>query len=242
MKLRWAIAIAAAATAASVGCSRCGDEPPQETGAAVYDTIALGGTEATLRAQLAALGGFDPDGAAKFVKCDPLPRIDVLDLDDGALIEKPAGAHTLVRCALMGGRFHRASPISWAQGDLLDGRVVAAKVAFYIGEHDKRRAELEAYLGSGDEVRLEERSALGESQRDAVVWRRGGEAWAILGGRETRILKQDAEALGVLAEPGEPAGRGDKVSLDDIGLGGGLDLEKPLPSDEGLVPKDAGPR
>ena len=239
MRAAWAIAIAAAIGAPWTGCSRCGEEPRPATGAAAYDVIALGADEATLRGQLADLGGFDREAAARFVECRALPRLDVLDVEDESLVERPVGDHQLVRCTLLGGRFERAATISSAHADLLDGRVVAAQLSFYIGEYAPRRAELEAYLGPGAEVRLEERSLLGEAQRDAVVWRKGGVAWAIYQGREARILKQDAAALAGLPDPDAP---GAGTSLEALGLGGGLDLDKPLPNDEGLVPVDAGAR
>jgi hypothetical protein len=238
-----AVIAAAAICAALAGCSRCG-EPADGTAEAVakYDKLPLGADEAGARAGLADLGGLDPAGATKFVTCAALPRVDVLDLDETALIEKPAGGHSVVRCTLLGGMYHRSSPILSAQCDLLDGRTAAVSWIFAQSDYDKRRKELEAAFGAGDDVRLEERSALGEQQRAATVWRRGDQAWALIPGRETRILKQDARAFTVLADPAEPPARGSKVSLDDIGLGGGLDLAKPLPSDEGLVPADAGPR
>jgi hypothetical protein len=241
---RAALIVSAVAVCASyASCSRC-NEPADGTAEAVanYDKIPLGASESTVRSGFAELGGFDPQGATRFVKCTDLSRIDVLDLEETALIEKPAGDHSLVRCTLLGGMFHRSSPIMSAQGDLLDGRSASVSWNFAQSDYDKRLAELNAYLGAGQSVRLEERSALGELRRTATVWQRGDEAWALLSGLETRILKQDARALSVLAAPVEPPARGSKVSLDDIGLGGGLDLAKPLPSDEGLVPKDAGAR
>jgi hypothetical protein len=234
---------AAAVCAACTGCSRC-NEPADGTAEAVakYDKIPLGATEATVRAGFAALGGFDPQGATRFVKCTDLSRIDALDLEETALIEKPAGDHSLVRCTLLGGMFHRPSPILSAQGDLLDGRAVSVSWNFAQSDFDKRLAELTAYLGAGQSVRLEERSALGELQRAATVWRRGDDAWALLSGLETRILKQDARALRALAAPADPPARGSKVSLEDIGLGGGLDLAKPVPDLSAILPPDAGSR
>ena len=238
-----AVIAAAAICAALAGCSRCG-EPTDGTAEAVakYDKLPLGADEAGVRAALADLGGFDPGGAAKFVTCNSLTRVDVLDLEETALIEKPVGRHSLLRCALLGGMFHRPSPILSAQCDLLDGRAASVSWIFAQSDYDKRRKELEAGFGVGDDVRLEERSALGELQRAATVWRRGNEVWALIPGIETRILKQDARVLSVLAPPAAPPARGSKVSLDDIGLGGGLDLTKPVPDLSLIMPPDAGAR
>jgi len=233
----------AAICGALSGCSRC-DEPADGTADAVskYDTIPLGASEAAVRAGLAALGGFDPGGATRFVKCTDLARIDALDLEENALVEKPAIGHSLVRCTLLGGMFRRSSPILSAQYDLLDGRNASASWSFAPSDYYKRRAELQAYLGAGEDVRLEERSALGELQRAATVWRRENEAWALLSGLETRVLRQDAMALAALAPPAETPERGSKISLDDIGLGGGLDLTKPIPDLSEILPPDSGAR
>jgi hypothetical protein len=234
---------AAAICAFYAGCSRC-NEAVDGTAEAVakYDKIPLGAPEATVRAGFAALGGFDQQGATRFVKCTYLSRMDALDIEETALIEKPSGNHSLVRCTLLGGMFHRSSPILSAQGDILDGRAVSVSWSFAQSDYDKRLAELDAYLGAGQNVRLEERSALGELQRAATVWRRGDEVWALLSGLETRILKQDARALRALAAPADPPERGSKVSLDEIGLGGGLDFTKPVPDLAEILPPDAGPR
>jgi hypothetical protein len=224
------------------GCSRCGDEPQQVGSVPAYARLSLGSDEATLRTELAALGGFDPGGATRFVTCSDLARADILDVETPAMIEMAAPGHSLVRCTLMGGMFQRSGPFSSARGDLLDGRLFSAAWSFTPSDFDARRGELEAALGPGKEVRLEEESALGELQREAVVWRADGVQWALIRGLETRVVKQGDAGQTAFAPPVAPSSRGSKVSLDDIGLGGGLDLTKPLPSDEGLVPKDAGPR
>ena len=228
--------------AALEGCSRCGDGTQPTDGLPAYARLSLGADEAALRAELAELGGFDTGGATRFVTCSDLARADVLDVETPAMVEKAAPGHSLVRCALMGGMFHRSGPFSNARGDLLDGRLFSAAWSFAPSDFDARRRELEAALGPGKDVRLEESSALGELQREAVVWRANGVQWALIRGLETRVVKQGDAGQTAFALPEAPSKRGSKVSLDDIGLGGGLDLTKPLPSDEGLVPKDAGPR
>jgi hypothetical protein len=224
------------------GCSRCEDEDQRSGDLPAYARISLGATETALRAELAKLGGFDPGGATRFVTCSDLARVDVLDVKTPAMIEKSAPGHSLVRCTLLGGMYHRSGPFSSTRGDLLDGHVFSAAWSFAPSDFDARRRELDAALGPGEDVRLEESSALGELQREAVVWRADGVQWALIRGLETRLVKQGDAGQTAFAPPIAPSKRGSKVSLDDIGLGGGLDLTKPLPSDEGLVPKDAGPR
>jgi hypothetical protein len=230
-----------AIAASAGGCARCGDDPRQGD-LPGWARLPLGTSEAGLRSALAAAGGLDAGGAKRFVDCAQLPRADVLDVEEPALAEEAAPGHALVRCTLRGGMFERSGPFSAAWGDLLDGRVFSVAWSFSLYYHDACRRELEAALGPGREVRLEESSALGELQRPAVVWRRDGAQWALIRGLEARIIKQDETARVAFAPLAAPSERGSKVSLDDIGLGGGLDLAKPLPSDEGLVPKDAGAR
>jgi hypothetical protein len=101
--------------------------------------------------------------------------------------------------------------------------------------------DLAARFGPGKAFELEERSAVlldGEA-RQCTLWKRGGELLALVRGeRETRLVRQRsglAELLPPMPEAAEP---GEPVKLDDIGLGGGLDLDAPLPSVDGLVGGD----
>jgi len=228
--------------AALDGCSRCEDGPQRADRLPAYTRLSLGANEAALRSEIAALGGFDPQGATRFVTCSDLARVDVLDVGTPAMIEKAAPGHSLRRCTLMGGMYHRSAPFSLARGDLLDGRVFSTAWSFAPSDFDKRRRELEAALGPGEDVRLEESSALGELQREAVVWRADGVQWALIRGLETRIVKQGDAGQTAFAPPAATPKRGSKVSLDDIGLGGGLDLTKPVPDLSAILPPDAGTR
>ena len=224
------------------GCSQCEDGPQTADRLPAYARLSLGATEAALRSELAALGGFDPKGATRFVTCSDLARTDILEVETPAMVEKAAPGHSLIRCTLMGGMYHRSAPFSSARGDLLDGRVFSAAWNFAPSDFDTRRRELETALGPGEDVRLEESSALGELQREAVVWRAEGVQWALIRGLETRIVKQGDTGQTAFAPPAATPKHGSKISLDDIGLGGGLDLTKTVPDLSAILPPDAGTR
>jgi hypothetical protein len=237
----------AAICAALAGCSRCSGEreapgPGPDGGGALYDKLPLGAKEPQIRTALAALAGLSEKEAWLLVSCADQAWIDVLDLDNGALSERPSGGRAVRRCTLPDAGAHTSSMLRSARVDFLDGKAVGATWSFAAADFDAHRRELAARLGEGEEVRLEERSAVGELQRSAVVWRFGGEAWALVRGLETRAIRQSAEALRALPEGAAVPKRGDKVSLDDLGLGGGLDLNKPVPDVSDILPKDAGVR
>jgi len=238
---------ACATCGALAGCSRCSGEkavpgPTSDGGGAIYDKLALGAEESQVRTSLAALAGLPEKDAWLLVVCGDQAWIDVLDLGDESLTETPSRGRSIRRCTLPDAGMHKSSSLRSARADFLDGKEVSASWSFAAEDYDVRRKELEARLGKGEEVRLEERSALGELQRAAVVWRFEGEAWALVRGLETRVIRQDADALGALPKEKLSPKRGDKVSLDDIGLGGGLDLDKPVPDVTDILPKDAGVR
>ena len=239
------IVCAAAICAASAGCSRCSDggaapAPGPEGGGALYDRLPLGAREAQIRAALAGIAGLTEEEAWLLVACGDQAWADVLDLDGEALAERPSGGRSIRRCTLPDAGAHKSSLLRSARVDFLDGKAVSASWSFAAADFDAHRKELEARLGKGEEIRLEERSALGELQRTAVVWKFGREAWALVQGLETRVFRQDAVALAALPREAAPTKRGEKVSLDDIGLGGGLDLNKPVPDVSDILPKDAG--
>lgn len=238
-QLLWAGALAAALG----GCSRCGEgeaPPPGPDGAgALYDRLPLGGPERQLRAALAAFAGLEEKEAWLLVVCGDQAWLDVLDPEARTLTETPGGGRAIRRCTLPDAGIRRSSPLRSARADFLDGRAVSASWSFAAADYDAKRRELEARLGGGRDVRLEERSAVGELERTAVVWSFRGEAWALIRGLETRVVRQ-AAALRALPKPLAAPGRGEKVSLDDIGLGGGPDLDKPVPDVSDILPQDAG--
>jgi hypothetical protein len=230
----------------AVGCSKCTaeKEAPTPTGpngsGAIFDKLPLDAPESRLRTALAALAGFDEKESWLLVICADQTWIDVLDLEDEVFAERPSGHRTIRRCTLPDAGSRRSSLLRSARVDLVDDRAVSASWSFAAADFDARRKELESRLGAGEEMRLEERSAVGELQRSAVVWRFKGESWALIRGLETRVVRQNTEALvGLPKETATPA-RGDKISLDDIGLGGGLDLNMAIPDLAEIIPKDSG--
>jgi hypothetical protein len=228
------------------GCSRCGDDVPEATEvegstALAWEAVELGIDRQRLVDELARLAGIPAGDAAARIGCRDQFTMDVIDPGERAIAERSGRGHDLANCTLQQAGADRSWSLVSARGELVDGKLVRVTFAFGPDQHDRLAQDLTARFGPGKGFELEERSAVlldGEA-RQCALWRRGDELIALVRGqREARLIRQAGGLVEQLQPMPEAAERGEPVKLDDIGLGGGLDLDAPLPSVEGLVGGD----
>lgn len=228
------------------GCSRCGDEVPEAREAAgssqlPWEKVALGADQAGFRASIAALAGIADDRAGTRIGCREHFTMDLIDAEARTITERSGRGLALANCALLQAGSDRSWSLLSARGEFVNGKLMRLTFAFPIQRFDALAAELGSRFGPGAETTLEDRSAvlLDSEDRESRLWTRDKELIALVkGDREVRLVRQDA-ALGRLLPPMPAASkRGKPVNLDDIGLGGGLDLDASLPAVDGLIGGD----
>lgn len=241
-----ALVLALGSLAGPSGCSRCGDDVPEareiEGSAALpWERIELGTDRAVFRSALAALAGIPPGDAEARIGCREQFTMDVVDAEAGTVTERSGRGRELSNCALLQAGSNRTWKLLSARGEFVDGELKRLTFAFSAERFDELAAELASRFGQGAAITLEDRSAvlLDSEQRDSRLWKRAQELFALVeGDREARLVRQHRD-LADLLQPMPPAAeRGKPVSLDDIGLGGGLDLDAALPDVEGLIGGD----
>jgi hypothetical protein len=235
------------AAVGSGGCSRCSDDGVPEaqevagSSALDWEQVELGVDRQRFRGDLARLAGIPTEDAEARIGCRDQFTMDVIDPGERAITERSGRGHDLGNCTLQQAGSDRSWSLTSARGELVDGKLVRVTFAFGPDQHDRLAQDLTSRFGAGKGLELEERSAvlLDAETRQCSLWRRQGELIALVRGeREARLIRQSASLVELLPPMPEAAERGKPVDLDDIGLGGGLDLDAPLPSVEGLVGGD----
>jgi len=241
-----ALALVLVATVWTTGCSRCGDDVPEArevegSKALPWEQVALGSDESGFRAAIAELASIPVDDAAARIGCREQFTIDVIDPETRTITERAGRGRSLTNCALLQAGSNRSWSLLSARGELVDGKLARLTFSFPAERFDALASELESRFGPGAEIELEDRSAvlLDSETRQSRLWKRDHELFALVrGDREARLVRQDTALAEQLPQMPAAAERGEPVELDDIGLGGGLDLDAALPDVEGLVGGD----
>jgi hypothetical protein len=244
------VLLCAAAAVALAGCERCSDGDglvaSKETAGSEdlpWERMELGSGVEAFRSALAGLAGLAPEEAEAVITCVDQSAIEVVDPARGIASERSSGDGSLSNCALLQAGARKSWRLVSAKGEFLAGALVRATFDFPPDGHGEILAEMTGRFGPGEERELESRSLLGTGRRAVRLWKVKGSLWILESGERTaRLVHQDTERLARLPEPAPAAERGVPVSLDDIGLGGGLDLDDEGLDDIPLVqPADAGP-
>ena len=238
MKIRIFIVIGSLFLAlSSGGCTRCcGEEDIVETkevegsSELPWEKVSLGVDENEFKKAVTALAGLSEESAFAGITCNPQITIDVIDPKAGSMSERGSGDHSLSNCTFrqIGSAGQSSNPAS-VRGEFMDGRLVSITFRFPSDGHHSLSKEIEKRFDRGTARKIKQISAIGESSADMLLWRVGDDMW-VLGGsqRETILVRQSRAPLRELPEPPKASVKGVPVSLDDIGLGGGLDLNDDL--------------
>ncbi len=188
------------------------------------------GTDAdSFRGVLAQLSGLQEEDAATIITCVDQSIIEVVDPAKGLISERPVVDGTLSNCALMQAGENKSWQLLSAKGEFLKGVMVGATYNFPADYHGGLLREMTARYGPGEERQLRVINLLGDGSATMRLWSVDDKLWALEKGKGvTRLLHQDTDELTGLPEPTPPAEKGKPVSLDEIGLGGGLDLNDDL--------------
>ena len=219
------------------GCTRCcGEEDIVEThevegsSQLPWEKISLGVDESEFKKAVTALAGLSEESAFARITCSPQITIDVIDPKAGSMSERGSGNHSLSNCTFrqVGSAGQSSKPAS-IRGEFVDGRLVSITFRFPSARRDSLAGEIEKRFAQGPARKIKQISAIGESSTDMLLWKVDDELWA-LGGSQlgTILVRQSPAPLRELPEPPKASVRGVPVSLDDIGLGGGLDLNDNL--------------
>ena len=218
------------------GCSMCGEEPlpeskPVEGSSRLpWEEIELGMKAGEFRKALAHMADLSsPDGGAEVVDCRDQSAIEVIDLAKGVVVERKAGGGALSNCALMQAGRKKSWSLLSAKGEFLGDSLVSVALVFKADFGGGLAKEISDRFGPGEERKIEERTLLGDREVTMRLWRIGEELWALEAGEKTtRLVLQDTARLKDLEDLPPPPEKGKPVNLDDIGLGGGLDLDDEL--------------
>jgi hypothetical protein len=243
---RMLMVIAIGAVSWTAGCSRCGEEVPraEETVGSKqlpWERIELGSNESGFRKALVELTELPVERAAASIDCKDQFTMHVIDSEERTITERSGRGRELVNCTMLRAGSHRSWDLRSARGEFVDGKLMRLTFTFPENRFAALDEEIGARFGPGAETVLEERSAvlLDAEDRRSRLWRRDRELLALVQGvREVRIVRQDASLAGLLPPMPRAAERGEPVNLDDIGLGGGLDLDAALPDVEDLIGGD----
>jgi hypothetical protein len=219
------------------GCTRCcGEEDIVETqevegsSQLPWEKISLGIDEDEFKKAVTALAGLSVESASARVTCSLQITIDVIDPKAGSMSERGSGDHLLSNCTFrqIDSASQSSKPVS-ARGELVDGRLASITFRFPSVGHDSLAKEIEKRFDRGTARKITRISAVGESSADMLLWKVDDELWVLHGGQQETILVRQSPALLIgLPEPPKASVKGVPVSLDDIGLGGGLDLNDNL--------------
>jgi hypothetical protein len=253
MESRPAILLALVSGLLASGCERCAERrgpgpdpaaglPPaaQPRPAApplAFEAVALGADQGAFRAALGRLVGIADEDLADRVTCAPLFALEMIEPDGENMVERTPGGHSLDGCALLWAGRESSSPLRSVRGGFVDGRLASVSFSFPAGERDRLLARAEARFGPATRRALLLTTALGAEPLEAALWNVDGTAWLLLPGeRTTTLVHQDPRAAAALGRTAPVPARGAPVALDDIGLGGGLDLDSPVrPPDLALI-------
>lgn len=219
------------------GCERCSQEEDivetnkvEGSSELPWEKIPLGIGENEFKKAVTTAAGLSEESAFGRITCSPQITIDVIDPKAGSMSERGSGDHSLSNCTFLqiGSASQSWKPVS-ARGELVDGRVASITFRFPSVGHDSLAKEIEKRFDRGTARKITRISAVGESSADMLLWKVDDELWVLHGGQqETILVRQSPALLNALPEPPKASVKGVPVSLDDIGLGGGLDLNDNL--------------
>lgn len=218
----------------STACSRCADEPSATelpgSRALSFEKIELGASPDGFRAAVAELAGLSAEEAPRLIPCGEQTTLMVIDPAEETADERAAGGHRLTNCALLQAGTGRSWDVAAVRGEFVDGALASLTVSFAATAHQRLVEQLTARFGEPATETIEERSLLGDESREHLLWRVRDELWALTRGHQNaQLIHQSRSRCGALPPLPAPADRPEPVDLDDIGLGGGLDLDAPLP-------------
>lgn len=228
--------------AGAAGCSKCGDDDAriEQPGSQplAFEGIALGASPAQFRAAVAELAGIAAEDAARLISCSDQTTLLVIDPRAETAEERGAGGHRLANCALLQAKaVGRSWDVAAVRGEFVDDALASVTISFAAAAHQRLIGQLNARFGEPARETIEERTLLGEEAREHLLWRVRDELWALSAGRQNAILvRQSLPRCAALPPLPAPPDRPVPIDLDDLGLGGGLDLKAPLPQiDAGLL-------
>jgi hypothetical protein len=245
MGRRLAILFAISAALLAYGCERCSGpggggpdpaaglppavEPRPEAPALPFEAVVLGADQAGFLSALGRLADIAAEDLATRVTCAPLSALDIIEPDGENLVERTRGGHALEGCALFRAGSESSSPLTSVRGGFVDGRLASVSFSFPAEQRDRLLSSAEDRFGPAIRRPMMLRTALGAEPLDALLWNVDGAAWLLLPGERTvTLVHQDPRAAAGLGRPAPVPARGEPVSLDDIGLGGALDLDSPV--------------
>jgi len=236
------LAVVLLGSAGVAGCARCGDDPglTERPGSRplAFEELTLGADPEQFRAAVAALAGITPDEATRLISCSDQTTLLVIDPREEVAEERAAGAHRLANCALLQATtVGRSWDVAAVRGEFVDDALASATISFAAAAHPRLERQLTERFGPPERETLAERSLLGDEEREHLLWRVRDELWALSQGRQNALLvSQSLSRCAALPPLPEPPDRPEPIDLDDLGLGGGLDLKAPLPQvDAGLL-------
>lgn len=215
------------------GCTKCSSETGLDVSvetpgskSMVWEEVLLGTNMDTFKTDVAKLANLAEDEKALFIKCREMITFEVINPKDGAIEERSKGNHNFESCILSQAGRQKSWKLISIRGGFVDGILASLTFSFPQESFESTVAEISKRYGAGKNQVLEENDILGEVKKNAQIWNVKGIIWAVLKGpKETRLTIQDPKKTLILAEPKKAIKKGAPVKLDDLGLGGGLDLE-----------------
>jgi len=196
-----------------------------------WEQVKLKIGEVEFKTALINMAGLSPSKATSRIKCTDQFTIDVIDPKRKTISERASLSNKpLSNCILLQAQLERSWMLVSARGEFMKDLLVAVTFKFKKDHFDLMQTEIEKRFGPGEFRKLQVQSILGQELREAVLWNINGETWALWKTtKDANLVRQAPKLLEDLPPLPEAAKKGVPVNLDDIGLGGGLDLDEPLP-------------
>ncbi len=163
--------------------------------------------------------------------CTDQSTLEVPDLDEKLIVERPGKGHRLSNCRLPAFAGAQSSTVLEIRAEFMDDKLCRVSFRFREAERAQLLALLQRRFGPGDDIVLSEQVLIDAKQTKVHYWRDGDELWLLHEPDEGSVLliRQDLKSGRLLPLPQAASRRGEPVSLDDIGIGK-LDLKAPLPT------------
>ena len=222
------------------GCERCSDSNIEKHGdAVIWELIPFGISEETFIIQTASLMAVVPP--KRDLTCKEQITMPYPDLDEKEIVERPGGDLTLTACTIRAHSAEQTSTLLEIKGEFVADELSRLVFRFTSSQAVNVEESLKKRFGEGDTVTVKEQVIIEETPASYRYWRDKKEVWLLTRGTNDTVLliHQDLVSGATLKKPAPIAEKGKPVSLDDIGLGGKLDLNAPLPNLDDLeIPPD----
>jgi hypothetical protein len=221
---------------ANVSCSGCNEKPKGEklkesitvNGSKIlkWEIINPGITLDRLNSLLSKVTGIDSADIKRSIKCSFGTAIDVIDPINAAISERLSVKPPLTVCTLLQIGLKRSGNLSSVRAFFMQNRLVSITYRFKKDAYKILNGHLSKRFGPSQSRELTRLSIIDNQKEQISLWKVKNDIWALQQqSNNTDLIRQDSDKLKDLPLPPKPSQKGKPVSLDDLGIKGGLEVD-----------------